>query len=369
MPAPSRILLIRPSALGDVARSVPVLVSLRAAFPGASIDWLVQDAFADVISAHPALSRVVPFPRRAFSGWLSPHRWPAVLAYLRSLSRERYDLVVDAQGLARSALFALASGARERVGLADAREGARLAYTRRVPPGPPVHTVDRMLSLVRAVAGTADSSPEAMRLYTPPHARGFAGALPALAGAPYVVIAPTSRWPAKQWPDPRFASLAESLAADGLRVAVVGAASERPQIPACVRLASSRPGIADLVGSTSIAQLMDVIEHAALVVANDSAALHIAVGFDRPIVALYGPTDAARVGPYRRERDVIQHVRSGERLDHKTPRGASLMLRIGVPEVLAACRARLLARESIAPSHAAPPAASSPASGLPHHAR
>lgn len=334
---PGRILLIRPSALGDVARTVPVLVSLRRAYPGAKIDWLVQDTFVDVIRSHPDLSEALPFPRSDFSRWFRALQWHRVAHYLHSLLQRQYDLVIDAQGLARSALLAQASGACTRIGHADAREFATLAYTSRVPCDIETHTVDRMLSLAAAAGARPLSGAEAIRLYTPPEAADFHTSVPGR----YAVLAPTSRWPAKQWPDDRFASLACTLANDGLHVVLVGGGSERTQVPATLALAATHPRVFDMLGRTSVSQLMNVVEHAALVVANDSAALHIAVGFRRPLVALFGPTRVNRVGPYRRAGDVIQHATSRDRLDHKDPAGRALMERISLSEVTAAARARL----------------------------
>jgi heptosyltransferase I len=335
--SPRRILLIRPSALGDVARTVPVLVSLRRAYPAARIDWLVQASFADAVRAHPDLSGVVPFARPG------PGRGGATAfaALLRRLRAGSYDLVLDAQGLARSGLMAWATGAPRRIGHADAREGAWLAYTRRVPADPEMHTVDRMLTLARAAGAAPVSGPATMRLYTPPDCRGFTASHPALAGRPYAVLAPTSRWPAKQWPDDRFAALACRLRDRGLAVALVGAAGERSQVPACLDVSARDPGVANLIGATSVGQLMDLIEHAQLVVGNDSAALHIAVGFQRPLVGLYGPTRVHRVGPYRHHADVIQHVRACDTMRHKDPSARALMERITLREVIEACLRRL----------------------------
>jgi heptosyltransferase-1 len=153
---------------------------------------------------------------------------------------------------------------------------------------------------------------------------------------PYAVLAPTSRWASKRWPDVRFAEVARTLLSEQAveRVIVVGAPGERGQCPATLALAADHPRVTDRVGSTSISALMALISRAALVVANDSAAVHMAVGFDRPTVALYGPTDVARVGPYGREADVIQHREPGDA-------NAAMMARIGLEEVLNACRVRL----------------------------
>lgn len=346
--APARILLIRPSALGDVCRTTPVLASLRAAFPAARIDWLVHEAFADAIRAHPALTGVVPFARRAMGRWWTPSGLAATRDLLTRLRAPRYDLVLDCQGLARSALFARLTGAPRRIGHADAREGAPLAYTTRVAraPGDSPHTVDRMLGLVAALGVPALHD---TRLYAPPDDLAALADDTRLACgvARYVLFAPTSRWPGKRWPIDRFAALARGLAAPSLRVdaiAVVATASERDQCAPLLAALPGAPPIIDLVGKTTVGRLMAIVSHAALVVASDSAALHMAVGFDRPLVGLFGPTDVALVGPYRREADVIQHLQPGDVLDHKhEPLASALMDRITVDEVLAACAARLRA--------------------------
>lgn len=341
MTDPERILLIRPSALGDVCRSVPVLASLRARYPHARIDWLVRDVFAQAVSAHPALTGVVEFPRaRLRRWWRSPTAASETRAFLAGLRRSRYDLVLDCQGLARSGLFAFATRAEQRIGYADARELGWLGLTRRVEVDPAMHTVDRMLALVEAAGVPVVRD---MTLHAPSDARESMTAR--LPDARYAVLAPTSAWPAKRWPIDRFASLARAMLDEGAveRIAVVGGPGERDQCAVLSDLASRDDRITDLVGETSVGELMAVIERAALVVANDSAAVHMAVGFDRPLVALYGPTRVDLVGPYRREADVIQHTREGDRLEHKDPSTIALMERITVEEVVRASLQRLSA--------------------------
>ena len=329
-----RILIIRPSALGDVCRSVPVLASLRCAFPGARIDWLVQDTFAPAIAHHPALTTVVPFARRALGASASRGRLGKSLAFLKSLREARYDLVFDMQGLARSGLFAWATRAPRRVGFANAREMGWLGVNERHSVASAMHSVDRMLELLQR-AGVEPVTD--MRLYAPPVDREAAAADPTLAGKRYAVVAPTSRWPGKRWAPDRFAGLAAHLLARAPldAVVIVGSASERDQCDPLTALAASDARVIDRIGTTSIGALMALIERAAIVIANDSAALHMAVGFDRPLVALYGPTRIDLVGPYRRERDVIQHITPSDALDHKDEQtGRTLMDRITVDEVL-----------------------------------
>lgn len=338
MGEPSRILLIRPSALGDVCKSVPALASLRRAYPDAAIDWLVQDTFADAVRFHPALTDVVAFPRAELSAELRSWRTARLRAWAGELRARKYDLVVDVQGLARSGLVAWATGAPRRVGFVDARELGWLGLTERhaVPAG--LHSVDRMMELIR-LAGVEPVM--RMGLHAPPAAIQEVRADARLTDG-YVLVAPTSRWPGKRWPADRFAALAAELLRRIGAVVVVGTASERPQCRELIELADRDPRVVDRIGGTSVGQLMALVKGASLVVANDSAALHMGVGFDRPLVALYGPTDVRAVGPYRREADVIQHLRPGDRFEHKDERlGRAMMDRITIDEVVAACQARL----------------------------
>lgn len=331
-PAPNSILIIRPSALGDVCRTVPVLASLRRAYPRALIDWLVRDTFAPAIEQHPGLHRPILFARGTMGQGLKRGRSGELRSLLQRLREPGYDLVLDCQGLFRSGFFAWWTRAPLRVGYSNAREGGWLGVNRRRWVDPSRHAVDRMLELVRlaGIEPVAD-----MRLYTAWDDREWVAGLEALAGRPFAVIAPTSRWLGKRWPAERFAEVARWLLERGMAVAITGGPGEREQCGPLLALAPEHPGMVDLIGRTSVGQLMALVEASSLVLANDSAVLHMAVGFDKPLVALYGPTDIGRVGPYGRERDVVQHLAPGDRLAHKDEAaGRALMERIGVSEVI-----------------------------------
>jgi len=338
--APKRILIVRPSALGDVCRSVPALASLRAAYPESEIDWLVRDVYVDAVSAHPMLTRVVPFARGELRRWWrSPRAAGALRAFLGELRGARYDLVLDLQGLARSGFFAWATGAPRRVGLADARELGWLGLTERVRVASETHTVERMLGVV---AGAGVPIVRDMRLYTDEAWRD--AVRPVTGGARYALLAPTSAWAGKRWPAERFCEVAQHLLSQELveRVVVVGGKGEREQCAPLLKLAAADRRVVDAVGRTSVGELMALVETAAVVLANDSAAAHMAVGFGRPLVCLFGPTRVERVGPYGRDADVLQHVRSGESLSHKDEAsGRALMGRITTQEVLTASEQRL----------------------------
>ncbi len=336
MRAPERILIIRPSALGDVCRSVPIAASLKAHWPDSEIDWLVNAPFADAVRSHPAVSRAVPFDRRGISRALTRLDPNPLRRFARTLRDRRYDIVIDAQGLARSGVSAWLTRAPIRVGHRDAREGGWLPLTHRVCANASPHTVDRMLTLLGPLGVPVVHD---LTLHTPSEARESVANDAELGDGP-IVLAPTSLWPGKQWPIARFAQLAARLHERGLGpIVVVGGPGERDQ---CTPLLEGDTPVVDRVGRTSVGELMAVIERSRLVVANDSASLHIAVGFARPIVALFGPTDTARVGPYRREADVIQHTEPGDALTHKDHQsGRAMMERISVDEVEQASLDRL----------------------------
>ncbi len=338
---PDRILIIRPSALGDVCRSVPVLASLRRRFPAARIDWLVQDTFAPAIAAHPALTNVVRFPRSKLrlKHLMTPDGLERLAGLLGQVRKARYDVVYDCQGLMRSGFFAWSTRARRRVGYANAAELGWMGVNQRVPVPRQMHAVDRMLALVEATGVPAVRD---MRLFTMPGDR--MGVPPELLDQPYVVLAPTSRWPGKRWPPDRFAELATAILSSGLAawIVIVGSISEREQCQPLTELARREPRIVDLIGQTDVGRLMAIIERSALVVANDSAALHMAVGFDRPFVGLYGPTRTELVGPYQREQDVIHGAPDASDLSHKDEHtGAQAMASIQTATVIEAALSRL----------------------------
>src|SRR4029079_5980558 len=140
----SRIALIKPSALGDVIHALPVLTALRVRFPAASITWVINSAYEPLIKNHPDLTDTLPFDRGAFQRGVW-HSARYALSFARELRRWQFDLVIDLQGLLRTGFMCLATGARRRIGFANAREGSRYTYTRRilVPDAEQIHAVDR----------------------------------------------------------------------------------------------------------------------------------------------------------------------------------------------------------------------------------
>ncbi|MBX9791294.1 MAG: lipopolysaccharide heptosyltransferase II [Pirellulales bacterium] len=302
----SRILIIKPSAVGDVVHTLPLLVKLRRRYPAAQIDWFITPENAELVRAHPALSNIVLFPRRQYARFgTSPTATLGVVRLLAELRRAHYDLVVDVHGQARSAVFALATGAKCRVGYERAREWAWLAYSHRVPvPTMDCHAVDRYLGLSDVL--NLDRDPPDFTICLPPAVDERANELLAgegLIGQRYSVISPSTTWETKFWSPEHFGEVARHLSARGLRVLVVGAPSERER---CRMVAEQCPGAIDLAGRTSLGVLAAVMRQAAICVTNDSGTMHLAAALGRPFVSVFGPTNPVRTGPYQRPDAVVR---------------------------------------------------------------
>lgn len=343
-----RVLIVRTSALGDVSRSVPALVSLRRAMPAAHIDWLVHERYADVIRCHPDLDGTVPFARDRFMvpRVLLPHHLVHAWRWARSLSDRHYDLVIDLQGLTRSALFSRCSRAPRRVGFANTREWTSFGYTHRRHVDASRHTVDRMLALIEAegIAPAAD-----MRLYVGDEDNAWLDAELRrldIADGPYLTLAPTARWKCKCWPLDRFVQVARRLLDSGRvgqRVFILAAPSEQPAVRPLLEALGSRA----VMPRTSVGQMMAILSRTRLLLCNDSAALHIAVGFNRPIVTIFGPTDPALVGPYQRDDAVVRPPGLGPMTGREYRRhrhDQSLIARVSVEEVWRKVQQQLDAR-------------------------
>lgn len=337
--ASRRVLIVRPSALGDVSRTVPALVTLRRAMPEAHIDWLVACPFNDVVRHHPMLDGIVSFARdRLVSFGLKPTATREGVKLFRQLRHGRYDIVYDLQGLFRSGMLTWLTGAPRRVGFTDAREGGWLGCNvrHRVEA---FHTVDRMLGLLEA---EGFEPAREMRLYTGAEEQRWLAQFrqdAGIAGEQYTCIAPTARWRCKCWPIERYAELAKRLldtGAGGTHLILLAAPHEHPQLVPLIDALSPSQRRRVHTPTTSVGQMMALLSRARLLVCNDSAALHIAIGLHRPAVGVFGPTDPARVGPYQRPETVVQppHVTAREMRRYRRYRkDQSLIGRVSLEQV------------------------------------
>lgn len=306
-----RILIIKPSSLGDVVHALPTVNLIRKKFPDARISWLIRDSLVSLLKKCPVIDERIKFCRHDYA------TFPALLSRLR---RERFDLVIDLQGLFRSGLMAWATRAARRIGLADAREGARWFYNEIVPV-PRAHAVDRYLLAAKHLG--CEAAPVEFPLGIPAHTPTDG----------LIAVNPSARWQTKLWGDDKFAELVRQLPAK--RVVVTGSIADRMR---CSFIAQDCRNVA---GGTDLFELAELYTRCSVVISNDSGPMHIAAAVGTPVIAIFGPTDPALTGPYGKQHVVL---RSGipcspcmkGRCTH-TPR-MECMQKVTVEQVLAAAK-------------------------------
>ncbi len=295
---PKKILVIKPSSLGDVVHSLPFLSALRESFPRAEIHWVIAKGLEDILTGHPMINKI----------WVINKDMWKKLSHIRSslhelrvfrkgLREERYDIVVDLQGLLRSGIIALSTGSSIRVGFQEAREGSRLFYTQTVKGGKDVHAVDRYLK----IAAFLGCSVEYVCFPLPLYAHSSLINRYSLLSNNYAVIAPGARWKTKRWPPEKFGELASLLPFNSV---VVGGKGDLDYSNKVVALSKGKA--LSIAGKTSLKELIEVIRGARFFVSNDSGPMHIAAALGIPVFAIFGPTNPLRTGPYGRGHKVIR---------------------------------------------------------------
>ncbi|MCC6967309.1 MAG: glycosyltransferase family 9 protein [Nitrospira sp.] len=295
-----RILLIKPSSLGDIVHAMPTLAALRERFPQADVTWLVKRQWASLVEVIEGVDQICAV-EQGLMGWLGE---------VPDLRAARFDLVVDLQGLFRSGAMAWLTGCSRRVGFANAREGSPYCYTQRVAvPAGSMHAVDRYLLVAEALGAARPKAPR-FDFIDRAEDRSAVGALLAAAGlaaaSPWVAMNVSARWETKRWPPQQFAEAADRLAvAQGIPIVFMGGPAERPETRAV--MARMRTKAIDLTGQTPVGLLPSLLRHAAVLVTNDSGPMHIAAAVGTPVVALFGPTDPVKTGPYGRGHVVLSN--------------------------------------------------------------
>jgi len=304
---PNNILILKPSALGDIVLALPALSALRKSRPAAKISWLVRTEFAGLLEKHPYLDEIIPFDRKYLGrAWCDPKALAALLMLIRRLRNEQFDAVFDLQGLLRTASLGWLSRCPNRFGMADAREFASIFYNHKIRQDPAcIHLVDYYLKIVRA-AGLSTTDVKFVLPEAPPAADSVKRLLQKhnVALDNYVVLTPGSARPSKCWPAERFARLADKIISIQPRsVVAIGSPAERKLAEKIKALAKTH--VVNLAGQTSIPQLTALLKSAKLVVGNDTGPAHIAAALDVPVVVIFGPTNPARVAPYHRKNSVV----------------------------------------------------------------
>jgi heptosyltransferase-1 len=326
-------LIIRLGSLGDVIHGIPTAAALRRHFPDARIDWVVDPRYVELLELVEGIDRCIPFDPRALlhgSG-----AW-SVISRLR---QTRYDAVIDLQGLLKSAALARAVGARRTIGFpaAHLREPhARLFYSDTPDPGTAAHVIQKGLGLLRALDVISTEARFPLRIPRTPTADSLRGQ----SGEGYLLINPGAAWPNKRWPPARFGGVAAAMRrGHGFRSIVMWGPGEQTLAELVV---AASDGAAEMAPPTTIADIVAIAHGARLMVSGDTGPLHVAGAVGTPLVALFGPTQPERNGPWAPDDVTLSRVSACSCFyERRCTQAAPCIDDIGVDEVVRAARRRL----------------------------
>ena len=342
---PRSLLVVRLGAMGDVVHTMYAIAGLRASLPELKIGWVVEERWAELLCAVDAIRSGARTPRRPLvdfvhlantKEWrravLSSETRASVRGALREIREQQYDIAADFQGAIKSALVARLAGTSSVIGMTHPREApARMFYTRKVETHG-AHVIDHYRSLAEAIAGTTLPRP------TPefPHDEAAESSLAAKLGVlkeNIVILNPGAGWAAKQWPAERYGEVARALAATGLRP-VINFGPGEEDLATAVHATSDSVAI---MLSCSIGELIALLRRAKLFIGGDTGPLHLAAALSVPVVAIFGPTDPARNGPYDTQSVVLRNPASRTSLSHVSKPDPGLR-QISSQEVIRAAR-------------------------------
>jgi heptosyltransferase-1 len=331
-----RALIVRLSSIGDVVHTLPALAALGQ--HGWEAGWVVEPASRVLLEGNPALAQTVVIPAaKAF-------RWGEAMAAVRALRERRYDVALDLQGLWKSATWARLAGPRRVIGFAgrwrrEPRSSMLIGLQAELPPGRD-HVIDKNLALLGPLGIEATGLRE-FPLPSPANAVALVdvGLNELVGGAEFAILNPAGGWESKLWPPERFGEVAKGLRALGLRSIVTWGPGEEGLAEGVV---ASSDGAAVSSFPTSLLDFTELARRARLVIAADTGPLHLACAVGTPVVALFGPTDPARNGPFAAADEVVRRrppcapcYRRG------CTRHLGIMAEIPAAEVLAAAERRL----------------------------
>ena len=326
------ILIIKMSSLGDVLHTLPFAAALRERYPEAKISWLVHPQFAGFVPDQPLIDEVIYFDKAAFTKMSWSKRLDFIKSFRKELQAKKFDLVIDLQGLFKSAVVAFLTGTKDKIGYCEMREGSGFISKPICGDHCGDHVIERYLDVARylgaRINGVEFPLPDLQEETTNVHKllasagikfvrkqKTLAGKVVvgkntsevsfpvfnthnSLVPTSYVVMVPGARWETKKWPSEYFAKLARMFIDDGLYVVLAGSKDDVRQGEIIKELANFPKEIIDVIGKTSLRELAALIKESCFYVSGDTGPLHIATALKKPLVAIYGPTRPERTGPY-----------------------------------------------------------------------
>ena len=283
-----KILIIKPSALGDIVHSLPFLHALRRGFPHAEIDWLVARGLHTFLEGHPLINRLWVINK---DQWKDKRRIRQtvgeILDLKKGLGSAGYDVAVDLSGLFRSGLFTWFSKAPVKLGFKESDEGSPFFYTHKIHGSMEIHAIDRYFKIAEFMGCPTD---EIVYPFAPYDADpAILKELP----EEFAVISPSAGKLANRWPAEKYGELASRLP---LPSVVIASKGEADVAQTMVDHAGGK--VINLAGKTSLKELLALIARAQFFVCNDTGPMHMAAALNVPVFALFGPANPVRTGPY-----------------------------------------------------------------------
>ena len=285
-----------------MVQALPVLRLLKCHLPASEIFWWIDSDLAPLLEDDPDLAGVVRFERRR---WAAPRHWPEMFHSIRWLRQQNFDWVIDLQCLARSGAFAWLANGKFLIGLDEVREGARGFYDLAVRRASfHTHAVDWYLAVLPLLG-----VPLHWNFPWLPERPEIAGTVKSkwqTGKTRWIAIQPGARWPNKRWPVENFAALVRLLTEkfSGARFAILGGAEDKPLGGIISRADPER--CFNLCGQTSLPEMVEWVRLCDLMITNDTGPMHVAAALGKPLVALFGPTEPRRTGPYRQLNNVLR---------------------------------------------------------------
>ena len=345
LPAPlERLLIVRLSAMGDIIHTLPAVAALRQAFPEATLGWIVEERWSELLCSlrypragarspqRPLVDRVHTVNTKEWRrALLSPHTWHQMAVASSELRGAGYQAAVDFQGAVRTALLARWSRAEVVFGDAQPRENAASMWYSRQITTSGTHVVEQALSLAGAVI-RRNAGPARAPLPSDPDAEKRIDAVVATLGD-FAILNPGAGWGAKQWPAERYGEVARALELDGVR-SVINFGPGEEELAAAAEAASA--GAARRISCT-ISDLIALTRRARLFVGGDTGPMHLAAALNIPVVGIFGPTNPARNGPFGTASIVLRSATSlTSHARRKEPEKG--LLEISPEEVIVAAR-------------------------------
>ena len=302
------ILIVKLSSIGDVIHTLPSLTALRRLYPDAHITWVVEESAADLVKNHPYLDAVLISRRKKWSKDFrnGQFRLPIeeIRSFMKTLRQRRYDLVIDFHGLFKSSIIVFLSRGKRKLGYNSLQELSGLFLNEKITEDLNKHAVERYLDFPRYLGAKINSA--GFILPSDREAETRVKILLEkynLGNKKFIAINPIAYWETKLWSNEKFARLAD-LINDKLQMKVVFTGSEKEPIEKITSLMTTES--INLGGATTLLDLAYLYKKAQLVITTDSGPMHLAAAMETPVIALFGPTDPARTGPYGTGHTIIR---------------------------------------------------------------